>query len=184
MIRALPTLLVTVVVALLLAGQAHAAGGRYLFDGGRSKQRAQVRAALNASSFDWNVVPNTITVHIAPVGQSYSTPGDIYVDSRLLSARRFSWAVVQDEYAHQIDFSLFDDQDRATLNRVLGGKAWCHGAESLLHSEYGCERFTSTLVWSYWQSSGNAYRPLSKKDESAAMAPKKFKALMRQILNS
>jgi hypothetical protein len=184
MTRALRSLLLIAVAALAFTGQAQATGGDYVFDGGTAKQRTQVRAALNASSFNWSLVPEQIEIHIAPIGQSYSTRGEIWLDAKLLNAGRFSWAIVQDEYAHQVDFFLFDEATRATLNRMLGGKDWCYGIAGLLHSEYGCERFASTLVWSYWPSRDNAYRPASKRSESAAMAPTRFKALMKQIVGA
>lgn len=184
MARATRTVLLTAFAALALTGQAQAAGGDYVFDGGTVKQRTQVKAALNASSFNWSLVPAQITIHIAPVGQSYSTPGEIWLDSQLLKAGRFSWAMVQDEYSHQVDFFLFDEATRATLNRLLGGKDWCYGVAGLKHAEYGCERFSSTLVWAYWPSRDNAYKPESKRSESAAMAPARFKALMKQIVGA
>jgi hypothetical protein len=182
--RALLTALAAAAAALALTGQAQAGGGNYVFDGGSAKQRAQVRQALNASSFDWNVIPAQIKVHIAPVGQSKASRGEIWLDARLLDAGRFSWAMVQDEFAHQVDFFLFDAATRTKLNTALGGKDWCYGVAGLKHGEYGCERFASTLVWAYWPSRDNAYKPQSKKDESAAMAPARFRALMKQLLGA
>jgi hypothetical protein len=184
MTRAFGTAIATALAALALTGQAHAAGGNYTFDGGTTKQRTQVRSALNASSFNWSLVPAQIKIHIAPVGQSHSTRGDIYLDSNLLNAGRFSWAMVQDEYSHQIDFFLFDAAKRAKLNTLLGGKDWCYGVSGLKHAEYGCERFSSTLVWSYWQSSQNAYKPATKNAESAAMTPAKFRMLMSELVGA
>jgi hypothetical protein len=49
---------------LLLPGRAAAAGGHYSIDGGTVAERGQVRAALEASTFDWNVVPETVAIHI------------------------------------------------------------------------------------------------------------------------
>jgi hypothetical protein len=184
MARAIKTALVTAVAALALTGQAQARGGNYVFDGGSAKQRTQVRSALNTSSFNWSLVPAQIKIHIAPVGQSYATRGEIWLDTKLLNAGRFSWAVVQDEYAHQVDFYLFDAATRTRLNALLGGKDWCYGVSGLRHDEYGCERFVSTLVWSYWPSRSNTYKPDSKSSESAAMAPAKFRALMKQIVSA
>ena len=184
MARAIKTALVTAVAALALTGQAQAAGGNYVFDGGSAKQRTQVRSALNASSFNWSLVPAQIKIHIAPVGQSYATRGEIWLDARLLNAGRFSWAMVQDEYSHQVDFYLFDAATRTRLNALLGGKDWCYGVSGFMHHEYGCERFASTLVWSYWPARDNAYKPLSKSSESAAMSPAKFRALMTQVVGA
>jgi len=36
-----------------------------MFDGGTKLQRGTVIAALEASSFDWSVVPGPIAIHIA-----------------------------------------------------------------------------------------------------------------------
>jgi hypothetical protein len=175
-------LLVVLAAALSLAGPAQAAGGDYVFDGGSKGQRAEVTAALAASSFDWSLVPARITVHIRPLAGSYSTPGHIWLDADLLNAGRFAWAVVQDEYAHQVDFFLFDSAVRSRLNAALGARDWCYGVKGLAHHEYGCERFASTLVWAYWPSKDNAYRPQSRNDESAAMAPARFRALLGELL--
>ena len=172
-----------VAAALALAPAALAGGGRYVFDGGTQAQRAQVRAALEASAFDWNVVPATITIHIARGVGSHSRPGRIWLDADLLDAGMFSWAVVQDEYAHQVDFFLFDDATRARLTRVLGGRDWCYGVPGLRHSDYGCERFASTLVWSYWRSDRNAYKPAGPHSEAAAMAPRAFRVLLARLLD-
>jgi hypothetical protein len=175
-------MLLVIAAALALAGPAQAAGGDYVFDGGSKGQRAEVRAALAASSFDWSLVPARVTVHIRPLDHSYSTPGHVWLDADLLSAGRFAWAVVQDEYAHQVDFFLFDSAARSRLNAVLGARDWCYGVKGLAHHEYGCERFASTLVWAYWPSKDNAYRPQSSNDESAAMAPAPFRALLGELL--
>ena len=51
--------------ALALAAEARAAGGSYRFDGGTPAEQRQVRAALDASSFNWSLVPVQITIHIA-----------------------------------------------------------------------------------------------------------------------
>jgi hypothetical protein len=181
------TLLVAVVIAAAagaLPGHASAAGGDYDFDGGTPRQRALVTAALSASKFDWDVVPQQVTIHFARGVDSHALPGEVWLDTDLLTAGVFSWAVVQDEYAHQIDFLLLDDATRVLLNAALGGKVWCHNdAPGLRHGDYGCERFTSTLVWSYWPSKLNSYRPQRRGDESAALAPKKFRALVDRVVS-
>ena len=174
----------TTLLALALAPTAFAAGGDYRIVGGTAREQQQVRAALDASSFDWSVVPRQVTIHIRPGVDSHAVPGQIYLDRDLLAAGIFSWAVVQDEYAHQVDFLLLDEAARAHLNAALGGKAWCHAhAPGLPHSAYGCERFASTLVWAYWPSRHNAYRPRSARDEAAAMSPKRFRALVQSVVS-
>lgn len=182
-IRAAGTLAAAPLAALVLAGSALALGGNYAFAGGTAAEQAQVRAALEASAFDWSAVPAKITIHIVPGAVAHSTVGEIWLDSRLLDAGRFSWAVVQDEYAHQVDFFLLSDPERIALNRALGGLVWsARQLPGLPHSLYGAERFTSTFVWAYWQSAANAYRPTSAGDESAAVPAARFRTLLTSVL--
>jgi hypothetical protein len=183
--RALRTTLVSIVATLALAhaGNAQASGGSYRFDGGTAYQRSQVRSALKASSFNWSRVHATIKIHIHRGAISHSTRGEIWLDADLLDSGRFGWATVQDEYAHQVDFFLLTPAMRAELQTALGAKVWCYeNPADLGHSDQGCERFTSMVPWAYWQSKDNAYRPTSKVDESAAMAPAKFRALLDRLL--
>lgn len=175
-------LLAALVVVLASPGTAAAAGGNYVFDGGTARERLEVRRALNVSSFPWSVVPQQVVVHVARGIANRATPGHIWLDADLLDGDPFGWAVVQDEYAHQVDFFLLDDAGRALLSAQLGGADWCYGVPGLPHSAYGCERFASTLVWAYWPSAKNAYRPRSARDESAAMAPRPFRALLGRLL--
>ena len=182
--RTLRTVLLTGLAALALTGNAQAAGGNYTVDGGTAKQRAQVKAALNASAFNWSLVPVQIKIHVAPVGESKAVPGEIWIDSQLLNSGRFAWGVVQHEYAHQIDFFLLNPTTRAQLTKLLGGNAWCWETAGLKHDEYGCERFASTLAWAFWPSKDSAMKPESKSSESAAMAPIKFRSLMVQLLGT
>jgi signal peptidase len=170
-------------VWLVAPAAASAAGGSYRFDGGTAGERAQVDAALAASTFDWDVVPRQVTIHIQQGVRSHAVPGEVWLDSDLLRAGVFSWAIVQDEYAHQVDFLLLDRGARDRLNVALGGKAWCHAdTPGLRHDDYGCERFTSTLVWAYWPSRHNAYRPKGRRDESAALAARDFRVLVDQVV--
>ena len=185
--RVLQTLLPAAVAALVFAhaGTAQAAGGSYRFDGGTANQRTQVREALKASSFNWNLVKAQITIHIQRGIDSHSVAGQIWLDADLLDSGRFSWATVQDEYSHQVDFFLFTPEIRAQLQAALGAKAWCYENGSVqAHGDQGCERFTSVLPWAYWQSPDNAYKPASKIDESAAMAPARFKALLNRLIGT
>jgi hypothetical protein len=185
--RVLQTLLPAAVAALVFAhaGTAQAAGGNYRFDGGTAVERTQVREALKASSFDWSLVKAQVTIHIQRGTVSHAVPGEIWLDADLLDSGRFSWATVQDEYSHQVDFFLFTPEIRAQLQAALGAKAWCYENGSIqAHGDQGCERFTSLLPWAYWQSPDNAYKPTAKTDESAAMAPTRFKALLGRLIGT
>jgi len=184
MFRLLRCALIAAVAALALSGVAQAAGGNYVFDGGTPKEQAQVRSALNASAFNWSLVPAQITVHIAPgLGTSDATPGELWLDSALLDSGVFSWGIVQHEYAHEVDFFLLDEAKRAALAPELGGQSWWQGAGApLAHGQLTCERFASTLAWAYWPSARNSMKPQSRNDESSAMAPAAFRALIAQVL--
>src|SRR6478735_7021116 len=88
--RRFTLLLAAAVLAAVLAQTAHAAGGSYTFAGGTPRQQATVRSALSVSTFDWNVLPAPVVVHIAPIGSSYSEVGHVYLDSTLLDSGRVS----------------------------------------------------------------------------------------------
>ncbi|HEX4930968.1 MAG TPA: hypothetical protein VFV62_09675 [Gaiellaceae bacterium] len=169
-------------VAFVLPASAQAAGGDFVFDGAAPAERSTVRAALNASSFDWNVVPKQVTIHVGRYGVSRATPGHIWLDRDLLASGRFAWATVMDEYAHQVDFFVLDPARRSVLQQRLGASAWCYEVSGLAHSAHGCERFASMIAWAYWPSKNNAYRPVSSADESAAMAPGAFRELLSTVV--
>jgi hypothetical protein len=44
------------------------------------------------------------------------------------------------------------------------------------------ERFASTLTWAYWPCRANVLRPESLSDESAALPPAQFRALLGSLL--
>ena len=163
------------------AATAGAGSSSYTFDGGTKKQRETVAAALRASSFDWSVVPGPIAIHIVKGEPSRSIPGEIWLDADLLDAGEFAWGVVQHEYAHQVDYLLFDDLQRSLLLKRLGGRDWCYarlvwrttstaasGSRRPLRGRSGPHRRT------------RCGRPV-KRDESAAMAPAKFRALVSRL---
>jgi hypothetical protein len=167
---------------LCVTSEAAASRGHYGFVGGTPAHRAQVRAALNASAFDWSVVPARITIHVSRGAHPHAVPGHIWLDERLLASGRFSWAIVQHEYAHQVDFFLLDPARRALLNAALGGLDWCGAVTGLHHAAYGCERFASTLAWAYWPSPQNALAPEAGTDEGAAMPAPEFISLLSTLL--
>ncbi len=72
MLRRLATVLA---LAFVIPASAQAAGGDYTFQGASANERSTVRAALNASSFDWGVVPKQITVHVGSYGVSQRLEG-------------------------------------------------------------------------------------------------------------
>jgi hypothetical protein len=168
---------------LVFSGTALATGGNYVFDGGTPYQQLQVRSALEASSFNWSLVTQQITIKIAPVAVDNSIPGTIYLDPDLLNSGQYSWGVVQNEYANEVDFFLLPEQAHATFNGALGGTAWCYSDQPGLRvAQYGCERFASTLAWAYWQSPDNCINPTDTGGISAGIAPDAFRALLTSTL--
>lgn len=188
--RTLLILACAALAALLVPAFASARGGSYVFQGGTAKQQAQVRVALQASSFDWGIVPQTVVIHLRKGGDTSAERGEIWIDTDLLSSGVFAWGPIQHEYAHQVDFFLLDDADRVRLNRALGGRTWFPDGgvaafrRSADHAQFGSERFASTLAWAYWQVAENSLRPTSARDESAAMEPARFRQLLERILGA
>ena len=173
-------LLIPLLLAFALAPAAQAAGGRYGFDGGTKAEQGQVTAALNASSFDWNLIPGRIVVHIGNGISPNAVAGQIWLDGKLLDTGRFSWGVVQHEYAHQVDFLLFTDAMRAQLQPLLKAPIWWGSITQ--HAQLGCERFADELAWSYWQSPDNVMQPTSSTDEGGQVAPADFRAALASVL--
>jgi hypothetical protein len=182
--RRLLTLLVCLAAASVVAEGARAAGGAYTFAGGTPREQATVRQALEASSFDWGLVPRTIVIHIARGTDSYAVPGEIWLDADLVDSGKWAWGPIQHEYGHQVDFFLLDDAKRAALAAALQTNVWCYDIPTLAHDAYGCERFASTLSWAYWQSPDNALRPASSSDEAGAMAPAAFRSLLAKLIGA
>jgi hypothetical protein len=162
-------------LALFGAPAAQAAGGHYSFDGGTRGEQAQVRAALNASIFDWNIVPGAVVVHIAPNVVSSAAPNEIWLDARLLDAGRFSWGVVQHEYAHQVDFGVLTDAMRQQLAPLLGGTSWWGPRAE--HDQLDSERFADLLAWAFWPSPDNTLKPPGADATSAG-----FRATLASLL--
>lgn len=175
----------SIVAALVFAGSCRAGGGNYVFAGGTPAEQAQVRAALDASSFDWDLVPTRVRIHIARgIPLSYSTPGQIWLDANLLDAGKFSWGVVQMEYGQQVQFALLDQATRARLTALLGARQWCYESPSLPRGDNGCERFSATLAWAYWPSVENSMEPSGPGDWSASMNAADFRALLAQLIGA
>jgi hypothetical protein len=161
---------------LAVAPAAHGSGGDYVFAGGTAAQQKTVVAALEASSFPWSIAPGTVVVHIERGTDSRALPGHVWLDADLLDAGRFSWGVVQHEYAHEVDFLLLDDTMRDRLHQSLGGVAWWTGAG---HEDRDCERFADLVAWSFWQSPDNVMKPESG---SGHMTPAAFRSALAAVL--
>jgi hypothetical protein len=177
--RQLLVLASVVVAAMLVPPVGRATGGRYAFAGGTPRQQAEVVHALEVSSFDWELVPTRVTVHIQPRVLSHATPGEIWLDADLLDAGSVAWGVVQHEYAHQVDFFLLTAAARAQLLRELGGTAWC-AQTGVRRDLLGCERFASALAWSFWPSADNCMRPEGRPPVRAA----RFRKLVSGLIET
>jgi hypothetical protein len=184
MFKRLSILLATAAAGLAFAGLAHAKGGNYTFVGGTPVEQAQVKAALDASAFDWSLVPAEIKIRIGKGYPAKATRGNIWLDSGLLASGQFSWGTVQHEYGHQVDFFLLDAAKRTVLAPQLGGSSWWQTASILDHDDLTSERFASTLAWSYWPNAANSMKPESAHDESAGMEPSKFRSLLKQMIGA
>lgn len=172
-----------VVCAFALAPAALASGGQYVFAGGTQAEQQQVTQGLAASSFDWNLVPVQVTVHIARnIPLSYSTPGQIWLDADLLDSGSFAWGVVQMEYAQQVQYTMLSQDAQSQLTGMMGAQQWCYDNPSLPRSDNACERFAATLAWSYWPKAGNSMRPSGPSDWSASMAPKAFRTELLTLI--
>src|SRR6266536_2823727 len=114
-------------------------------------------------------------------GGSYATKGAVWLNPALLAKGRAAWGVVQHEFAHQIDFFMFDATVRARLTKLLRAKTWWAGRPGLRHSQLGCERFASTLAWAYWPSRQNTLIRFAHA-EATAMPPAKFRRLLDNLL--
>jgi hypothetical protein len=179
--RRLLLTLLTVALMGVFTQSALASGEKLQFAGGTAAEQATVRAALDASSFDWGLLPQAIVVHVGAYGSSYSTYGNVYVDASLLESGEYAWGVVQHEFGHQVDFFLLDDAKRSVLQQRLGGADWCYTTPGLAHSDHGCERFASELAWAYWQSPQNCMNPGST-SESGWMPVTQFRALLSELI--
>ncbi len=112
----------------------------------------------------------TVAIHIGAGDSPHAVAGEIWLDSALLDAGRFSWGVVQHEYAHQVDFALLTDAMRERLHALLGGASWWNGP----HSTLDCERFADAVAATYWPSADNVLR--------SAVAPDRFRAALGALL--
>jgi hypothetical protein len=175
-------ILVAAAVALLVPPNADARGGSYTFSGGSEAARAEVRSALEASAFDWGLVPETVTIQISDCGCAGARPGVVVLDETLLEAtpygRAYTWGIVQHEYAHQAWWLALDDGQRSVLQGTLGGADLCYERPGLSHDDHTCERFASTLAWAYWPQRDN---PAASE---IAMGGRRFRSLVASLLGT
>jgi hypothetical protein len=182
MVLPFPRLALLAAAGALLFGvaDAHARGGNYVFEGGSEAARQQVRAALEASDFDWDRVEQTITIRISQCGCAGATPGSIVLDEATLVASpfgdRYAWGIVQHEYAHQVAYLLLDQGDIEQAMAALGGEDWCYEKPGVAHDDHACERFAATFAWTYWPAADNNQR------SEAVMSAKVFRQLMSRLL--
>ena len=101
------------------------------------------------------------------------------LDSSL--GEKYSWGLIQHEYAHQVDYFLFGDDDRSTLRRRLGGKDWCYEASGLMHDQHGCERFAHVFSWAFWPNQENVLRAEGK-EFASGMTARDARALVNRLL--
>lgn len=178
----LATLLVVAAVSPTLSPSADQTRRGYVTLGGTPAQATEVRRALEASAFDWSVVPAVVKIRIGHGPNSWARQGEIRLSAELLDKGRQSWGTVEHEFAHQVDLHMLDDADRKKLRKALGGYAWLPKSEAVPHHLRGAERFASTLAWAYWPSRESSMRPRSARDESGAMKPADFRALLARVL--
>jgi hypothetical protein len=170
-------------VTLALAGNALARTGNYVFAGGTPAEQANVRAALDASAFDWSLVPAQITIQIGRDYPSAAWRGTISLDSNVVDAGRLAWGTIQHEYAHQVDYFVLDDAKRTIIQSAIGGRSWWL-QPGLVHSDLTSERFASTLAWAYWPMPGNLMSPSSLGIESGAIPAAKFRVLLTRLIGA
>jgi len=80
MTRVLRSTLIALLASLALAGTAQAAGGNYVIQGGSPEAQAIVKSALEASWFDFNRVPQQITIRMSRCGCAGARPGVVVLD--------------------------------------------------------------------------------------------------------
>lgn len=175
-------LLLAAAAALTLPGAAKAVGGSYTIVGGTADQQAQVKAALDATRFNWSCVPVNVRISLAAGVATQAVPGQIQIDTNLLDAGTFAWGVVQHEYAHQVDWYVLRPDVRTALARALGGATWGIGITAgtgVEHDQLTGERFADELTWAFWPTGDNAITPPVK-----TFAPKAFRAYLGALIKA
>jgi hypothetical protein len=185
--RALRSTLIALLASLVLAGTAQAAGGDYVIQGGSAEAQQTVRDALDASRFDFNRVPAQITIQIVHCGCAGARPGTIVLDEDVVLdtslGDEYAWGLIQHEYAHQVDYFLFQRADRRTVRNTLGGRDWCYEVAGLQHDDHGCERFADVFSWAFWPTQENILRS-DAREFAPNMTARNARAFINRLLAS
>ncbi len=169
------TRLLCLLLALVFTPPALASGGHYTFSGGSSFDVRRYGQALRVSAFNWSLLEQVVTVRIAPGLASGAIPGRITPDAPTRQRRIFVACRAARVRASGGLLPARRCGARAVCREARGPDV-VSGRGRLPHGAYGCERFASTLAWAYWPSA--QMRPMSPGDESAAMKPARFRALL------
>lgn len=166
----------------------------FIFDGGTADQKAKITRAINECNFNWDVLPQKVTIHFASVASgAEASPGEIWINPVLMDPKdpndHFVDGTFQHEAMHQVDFMLLDDKDRKKFAGKfrLKIKAWTRDENpNLRHEDYGEELFADALSVACWPSKYNILSGTSDtSDENKAMPPpKKAMALLTLILRA
>jgi hypothetical protein len=147
--------------------------------GGSDAAQQSARAALEASRFDWGLVPEQITIRILNCGCAGARPGEILLDEAVLTDPRlgpkYAWGMVQHEYAHQVACFLLDARARRRIQAWLGGSDWCYEG-GVAHDDHACELFASSLTWAYWPRRRNIM------GVEAVVSAREFRATLPRLL--
>ena len=115
-----------------------------------------MRSALDASSFNWSVVPGPVVIHIGAADGPHAVAGEIWLDAGLLDSGRFSWGVDPARVRAPGRLRAPDGSDAHDASTaLLGGSSWWGRRARPLD----CERFADAVAWAYWPSPDNVLRP-------------------------
>ena len=152
-------ILVAALFALLLPADAKASGGSYTFSGGSEAARTEVRNALDASAFDWSLVPQTISIQIVDCGCAGPVRGSSSSTRRCSSRRRTAapipGASSSTSTPTRSGGSLWTMSSGRFSRTGWAAPTFRYERPGLSHDDHACERFASTLAWACWPVAGN-----------------------------
>jgi hypothetical protein len=101
--------------------------------------------------------PPQITIQVSRCSCAGAREGLIVLDVIREDSlgEKYAWGIIQHEYAHQIDYFLFQRADRRAVRNTLGGKDWCYETAGVAHDDHGCERFADVFSWAFWPTQEN-----------------------------